>query len=583
MLKTLLKEVKEYKRASVVTPVFMILEVLMETLIPFLMASIIDEGVNAGNMQHIYKVGGIMVVAAAVGLFAGLAGGRFGAKASAGFAKNLREAMFNHIQSFSFANIDHFSTAGLVTRMTTDVTNVQNAYMMTLRMFTRAPASMICAMVMAFAINARLASIYLVAVIILGTILFFIIRHATAYFRQAFPKYDDLNASVQENVSAIRVVKAYVREEQETSKFQKASENIYRIFVKAERNVIFNAPLMMTTVYTCIILISWLGAKMITSSTLTTGELMSLLAYCMNILSSLMMLSMVFVMISMSMASMRRISEVLEETPTMTNPDEPIMEVPDGRIDFNHVDFVYKAGSAEDTLKDIDIHIKSGETVGVIGGTGCGKSTFVNLISRLYDVKPDGGSVCVGGHDVRDYDMEVIRNEVAVVLQKNVLFSGTILDNLRWGKEDATEEECREVCELACADEFIDRMPDGYNTWIEQGGSNVSGGQKQRLCIARALLKSPKVLILDDSTSAVDTATDAKIRQAFATKIPNTTKIIISQRISSVQDADRIIVLDNGMVSGFDTHENLLKNNTIYKEIYDVQMSGGGDFDEKMN
>lgn len=583
MLKTLLKEVKEYKRASVVTPVFMILEVLMETLIPFLMASIIDEGVNAGNMQHIYKVGGIMVVSAAVGLFAGLAGGRFGAKASAGFAKNLREAMFNHIQSFSFANIDHFSTAGLVTRMTTDVTNVQNAYMMTLRMFTRAPASMICAMVMAFAINARLASIYLVAVIILGTILFFIIRHATAYFRQAFPKYDDLNASVQENVSAIRVVKAYVREEQETSKFQKASENIYRIFVKAERNVIFNAPLMMTTVYTCIILISWLGAKMIISSTLTTGELMSLLAYCMNILSSLMMLSMVFVMISMSMASMRRISEVLEDTPTMTNPDEPIMEVPDGRIDFNHVDFVYKAGSAEDTLKDIDIHIKSGETVGVIGGTGCGKSTFVNLISRLYDVKPDGGSVCVGGHDVRDYDMEVIRNEVAVVLQKNVLFSGTILDNLRWGKADATENECREVCELACADEFIDRMPDGYNTWIEQGGSNVSGGQKQRLCIARALLKSPKVLILDDSTSAVDTATDAKIRQAFATKIPNTTKIIISQRISSVQDADRIIVLDNGMVSGFDTHENLLKNNTIYKEIYDVQMSGGGDFDEKMN
>lgn len=583
MLKTLLKEVKEYKRASIVTPVFMIVEVLMETLIPFLMASIIDEGVNAGNMQYIYKVGGIMVVAAAVGLFAGLAGGRFGAKASAGFAKNLREAMFNHIQSFSFANIDHFSTAGLVTRMTTDVTNVQNAYMMTLRMFTRAPASMICAMVMAFAINARLASIYLVAVIILGTILFFIIRHATAYFQQAFPKYDDLNASVQENVSAIRVVKAYVREEQETSKFQKASENIYRIFVKAERNVIFNAPLMMTTVYTCIILISWLGAKMIISSTLTTGELMSLLAYCMNILSSLMMLSMVFVMISMSMASMRRISEVLEEAPTMTNPEEPIMEVPDGRIDFNHVDFVYKAGSAEDTLKDIDIHIKSGETVGVIGGTGCGKSTFVNLISRLYDVKPDGGSVCVGGHDVRDYDMEVIRNEVAVVLQKNVLFSGTILDNLRWGKADATEDECREVCGLACADEFIDRMPDGYNTWIEQGGSNVSGGQKQRLCIARALLKSPKVLILDDSTSAVDTATDAKIRQAFANKIPNTTKIIISQRISSVQDADRIIVLDNGMVSGFDTHENLLKNNTIYKEIYDVQMSGGGDFDEKMS
>ena len=583
MIRTLLKEVKEYKAASIATPIFMILEVLFETLIPFLMASIIDKGVNTGDIHHIYKVGGIMIVAAFLGLLAGMAGGRYGAKASTGFAKNLRNAMFDRIQTYSFANIDHFSTAGLVTRLTTDVTNVQNAYQMMLRMMMRAPASMVCAMVMALAINARLASIYLVAVLILGIILFFIIRHATAYFQQAFPKYDALNESVQENVSAIRVVKAYVREEEETSKFKRASKNIYDIFVKAEKNVIWNAPIMMFTVYTCIILISWFGAKMIVVDSLTTGELMSLLAYCMNILMSLMMLSMVFVMISMSMASMRRISEVLEETPTMTNPDEPIMEVPDGRIDFNHVDFVYKAGSAEDTLKDIDIHIKSGETVGVIGGTGCGKSTFVNLISRLYDVKPDGGSVCVGGHDVRDYDMEVIRNEVAVVLQKNVLFSGTILDNLRWGKADATENECREVCELACADEFIDRMPDGYNTWIEQGGSNVSGGQKQRLCIARALLKSPKVLILDDSTSAVDTATDAKIRQAFATKIPNTTKIIISQRISSVQDADRIIVLDNGMVSGFDTHENLLKNNTIYKEIYDVQMSGGGDFDEKMN
>ena len=583
MIRTLLKEVKEYKAASIATPIFMILEVLFETLIPFLMASIIDKGVNTGDIHHIYKVGGIMIVAAFLGLLAGMAGGRYGAKASTGFAKNLRNAMFDRIQTYSFANIDHFSTAGLVTRLTTDVTNVQNAYQMMLRMMMRAPASMVCAMVMAFAINARMASIYLVAVLILGIILFFIIRHATAYFQQAFPKYDALNESVQENVSAIRVVKAYVREEEETSKFKRASKNIYDIFVKAEKNVIWNAPIMMFTVYTCIILISWFGAKMIVVDSLTTGELMSLLTYCMNILMSLMMLSMVFVMISMSMASMRRISEVLEETPTMTNPDEPIMEVPDGRIDFNHVDFVYKAGSAEDTLKDIDIHIKSGETVGVIGGTGCGKSTFVNLISRLYDVKPDGGSVCVGGHDVRDYDMEVIRNEVAVVLQKNVLFSGTILDNLRWGKADATENECREVCELACADEFIDRMPDGYNTWIEQGGSNVSGGQKQRLCIARALLKSPKVLILDDSTSAVDTATDAKIRQAFATKIPNTTKIIISQRISSVQDADRIIVLDNGMVSGFDTHENLLKNNTIYKEIYDVQMSGGGDFDEKMN
>ena len=548
MLKTLLKEVKEYKRVSIVTPVFMIVEVLMETLIPFLMASIIDEGVNAGNMQHIYKVGGIMVVAAAVGLFAGLAGGRFGAKASAGFAKNLREAMFNHIQSFSFANIDHFSTAGLVTRMTTDVTNVQNAYMMTLRMFTRAPASMICAMVMAFAINARLASIYLVAVIILGTILFFIIRHATAYFRQAFPKYDDLNASVQENVSAIRVVKAYVREEQETSKFQKASENIYRIFVKAERNVIFNAPLMMTTVYTCIILISWLGAKMIISSTLTTGELMSLLAYCMNILSSLMMLSMVFVMISMSTASMQRISEVLKD-------------------------------SKEPVLTDINLKIRSGETIGIIGGTGSAKTSLVNLVSRLYDVTK--GEVLVGGRNVREYDMESLRNQVAVVLQKNVLFSGTILENLRWGNKNATDEECIEACKLACADEFIERFPKKYETYIEQGGTNVSGGQKQRLCIARAILKKPKILILDDSTSAVDTATDAKIRRAFRKEVPDTTKLIIAQRVSSVQDADRIIVMDEGRINGFGTHEELLETNEIYREVYESQTQGGGDFDEK--
>ena len=580
MLKTLLKEVKEYKRASVVTPVFMILEVLMETLIPFLMASIIDEGVNAGNMQHIYKVGGIMVVSAAVGLFAGLAGGRFGAKASAGFAKNLREAMFNHIQSFSFANIDHFSTAGLVTRMTTDVTNVQNAYMMTLRMFTRAPASMICAMVMAFAINARLASIYLVAVIILGTILFFIIRHATAYFRQAFPKYDDLNASVQENVSAIRVVKAYVREEQETSKFQKASENIYRIFVKAERNVIFNAPLMMTTVYTCILLISWLGAKMIVTSTFTTGELMSMLTYCMNILGSLMMLSMVFVMITMSVANANRVAEVLNEKATIVNPENPVMEVPNGDIDFDHVNFAYKKDAEEFVLEDIDLHIKRGETIGVLGGTGSAKSTLVNLISRLYDVTE--GKVRVGDIDVRDYDLEVIRNQVSVVLQNNVLFSGTIYENLRWGSENATDEECQKACKLACADEFIERFPDGYDTYIEQGGSNVSGGQRQRLCIARALLKQPKVLILDDSTSAVDTATDAKIRKAFREEIPGTTKLIIAQRISSVQDADRIVVMDNGRIDGIGTHEELLESNAIYRDVYESQTGGGsGDFDEK--
>ena len=578
MLKTLLKEVKEYKRASVVTPVFMILEVLMETLIPFLMASIIDEGVNAGNMQHIYKVGGIMVVSAAVGLFAGLAGGRFGAKASAGFAKNLREAMFNHIQSFSFANIDHFSTAGLVTRMTTDVTNVQNAYMMTLRMFTRAPASMICAMVMAFAINARLASIYLVAVIILGTILFFIIRHATAYFRQAFPKYDDLNASVQENVSAIRVVKAYVREEQETSKFQKASENIYKMFVKAEGVIVFNNPVMMAAVYTCIILISWIGAKMIVVNSLTTGELMSLLTYCMNIMMNLMMLSMVFVMITMSIASAERICEVLNEKSDITNPEKPDYEVTDGSIRFDHVTFRYNKTSDTPVLDDINLSIASGETIGIIGGTGSSKSSLVNLISRLYDVSE--GAVYVGGKDVRSYDLDTLRNEVSVVLQNNVLFSGSIYDNLRWGNPDATDEQCRHACDLACASEFINRFPDGYNTHIEQGGSNVSGGQKQRLCIARALLKNPKILILDDSTSAVDTATDAKIRKAFAEEIPNTTKLIIAQRISSVMNADRIIVLNNGVVDGFGSHEELMETNAIYREVYESQTQGSGDIDD---
>ena len=566
MIRTLLSEVKEYKRASIVTPLFMLLEVLMETLIPFLMASIIDDGVNAGDIGHIYRVGGLMVAAAAVGLFAGMAGGRYGAKASAGFAKNLRESMFNHIQTFSFANIDKFSTAGLVTRLTTDVTNLQNAYQMILRMFTRAPASMICAMVMAFNINARLSSIYLAAVIILGVILFFIIRHATGFFQQAFPKYDELNASVQENVSAVRVVKAYVREEQETSKFQRASQNIYNIFVKAECNVIVNAPLMMFTVYTCIILISWLGAKMIVSSALTTGELMSLLAYCMNILMSLMMLSMVFVMISMSMASIRRISEVLHETSDLDNPAEPVYEVKDGSITFRHVDFAYKKDSAEPVLKDINLEIRSGETIGIIGGTGSAKTSLVNLVSRLYDVTD--GEVLVGGRNVKEYDMESLRNQVSVVLQNNVLFSGSILENLRWGDPDASDEECEAACRLACADEFIQRFPDGYHTHIEQGGSNVSGGQKQRLCIARALLKKPKILILDDSTSAVDTATDGKIRRAFREEIPDTTKLIIAQRISSVQDADRIIVMEEGRIDGFGTHEELLAQNEIYREVF---------------
>ncbi|MDO4473970.1 MAG: ABC transporter ATP-binding protein [Eubacteriales bacterium] len=578
MFRVILKEVKEYKRASIVTPVFMILEVLMEMVIPFLMASIIDEGVNKGNIEHIYRVGVIMVAAALFGLLAGLAGGRYGAKASAGLAKNLRETIFNKIQTFSFANIDKFSTAGLVTRLTTDITNIQNAYQMVLRMSMRAPASIICAMAMAFFINVKLATIYLVSVLLLGGILFFLISKVTRYFQMAFPKYDELNASVQENVSAIRVVKAYVREDEETGKFRRASENIYKIFVKAENIISLNAPIMQTTVYTCILLISWMGAKMIASSALTTGELMSLLAYCMNILMNLMMLSMVFVMLSMSMASIRRISEVLEEESTIHNPEHPIMDVPDGSIEFKEVDFSYNQASAP-ALLAIDLKILSGETIGVIGGTGSAKTTLVNLISRLYDVT--AGEVLVGGHNVKDYDMEVLRNQVSVVLQNNVLFSGTILDNLRWGDSEATPEECRRACELACAHEFIEKFPDGYDTYIEQGGTNVSGGQKQRLCIARALLKKPKILILDDSTSAVDTATDAKIRRAFREEIPNTTKIIIAQRISSIQDADRIIVMEDGCVDGFGTHEELLKSNQIYREVYESQTKGGGDFDEK--
>ena len=579
LIRTIAKEIKEYKWASIATPLFMLLEVLMETLIPYLMASIIDKGVNAGDIGHIYRIGGLMIVAAAIGLLAGMAGGRFGAKASAGLAKNLRESMFGHIQTFSFANIDKFSTAGLVTRLTTDISNIQNAYQMVLRMMMRAPSSMICALIMAFAINRRLASIYLIAVVFLGIILFFIIRHATRYFQMAFPKYDELNASVQENVSAIRVVKAYVREEHETSRFQKASENIYRIFMKAEHNVIVNAPLMQFTVYTCIILISWTGAKMIVSNELTTGELMSLLTYCMNILMSLMMLSMVFVMISMSTASMERVCEVLNETSDLANPVNPVHEVADGSISFSHVNFSYKKDSAEPVLKDITLDIRSGETVGIIGATGSAKSSLVSLISRLYDVT--AGEVRVGGRNVKDYDMASLRNQVSVVLQNNVLFSGSIYDNLRWGDPNASDEECQRACRLACADDFIRSFPDGYNTHIEQGGNNVSGGQKQRLCIARALLKKPKILILDDSTSAVDTATDANIRRAFRNEIPNTTKLIIAQRISSVQDADRILVLDEGRINGFGTHEELLASNEIYREVYESQTKGGGDFDER--
>ncbi len=578
MLKTLAAQIKEYKADSIRTPVYMILEVLMETAIPLMMASIVDNGVEQGDIQHIYQMGFFMVIAAAFGLFAGIMGGKYGARASAGFAKNLRNAMYENIQTFSFSNIDKFSTAGLVTRMTTDVTNIQNAYQMILRMCMRAPASLICALIMAFVINAKIASIYLLAVIFLGGILFLIARRAMKYFDQVFRKYDDLNASVQENVTGIRVVKSFVRENYEIGRFHKASRNVYRMFVNAESIVAWNAPVMQFTVYTCILGISYLGAKMVVADSLTTGELMSLLTYCMNILMSLMMLSMVFVMITLSMASAERIAEVLQEQADLVNPGKPDFEVPDGSIAFEHVSFGYHKDHAQPVLSDINLKIRAGETIGIIGGTGSSKTSLVNLISRLYDVTE--GCVKVGGKDVRNYDMETLRNEVSVVLQKNVLFSGTILENLRWGDKHASEEECMRACRLACADEFIQKMPDGYHTYIEQGGTNVSGGQKQRLCIARALLKKPKILILDDSTSAVDTATDAKIRKAFAEEIPNTTKLIIAQRISSIQSADRIIVMENGRVDGFGTHEELMKTNEIYRDVYESQMSGSGDFDE---
>ena len=578
MLKTLGAQIKEFKKDSVLTPVFMIGEVIMETIIPLLMASIIDNGVTAGNMKHIYLIGILMVGTALLSLTFGILGGQFGSRASAGFARNLRKSMYENIQTFSFSNIDRFSTSGLVTRLTTDVTNIQNAYQMILRMCMRAPATLICAMFMSFMISPRLASVYLVAVVLLACVLGLIVSQATKHFSQAFPKYDALNESVQENVSAIRVVKAYVREDYEVEKFKTASNNIYRIFCKAEGIVIWNNPVMNFTVYTCILAISWMGAHMIVQDSLTTGQLMNMLTYCMNILMSLMMLSMIFVMITMSMASAKRICEVLEEQPELHNPGEPVGQVKDGSIRFEHVSFSYKKDARDPVLKDIDLEIESGQTIGIIGGTGSAKSSLVNLVSRLYDVTE--GKLLVGGVDVRDYDMEILRNQVAVVLQNNVLFSGTILENLRWGDRDATEEECRQACEMACADEFIQKMQEGYNTYIEQGGTNVSGGQKQRLCIARALLKKPKILILDDSTSAVDTATDAKIRKAFAQAIPGTTKLIIAQRISSVEHADKIIVMNDGEINGFASHEELLKTNEIYREVYDAQMSGSGDFDE---
>ncbi len=577
-MRKVLQQLKQYKRNAFLCIGMTALEVIMEILMPFVTAIIIDQGLEAANLPVVYRYGILIVAMAVLSLIFGALAGKNAASASAGLAANLREAIYANIQTFSFSNIDKFSVPGLVTRMTTDITNVQNAFMMIIRVAVRAPLNLIFSFAMCLYINVQLSWMFLIAVAFLVIVIGVIMVVTLRIFNRVFKKYDDLNASVQENVTAIRVVKAFVREDYEDKKFSKASNTLYKMFVKAEGLLAFNNPAMMVAVYFCIISVSWFGAQFIVGGTLSTGDLTSLFSYIMALLMSLMMLSMVVVMISMSLASIRRISEVLSETPDLKDPEHPVMEVKDGQIDFNHVNFSYKHGSGKNALSDIDLHIHSGETIGVIGGTGSGKSSLVNLICRLYDV--DDGSVCVGGVDVRQYDTEVLRNQVSVVLQKNTLFSGSILQNLRWGNPDATEEDCIEACKAACADEFIDRMPEGYRTRIERGGNNVSGGQKQRLCIARALLKKPKVLILDDSTSAVDTATDAKIRRAFAEKIPGTTKIIIAQRISSVESADRILVLDDGKIDAFDTHENLLKNNAIYQEIYTSQKEGGGDFDQ---
>lgn len=572
MLKTLASQIKEFKKVSLVTPVFVILEVVMDICIPLMMASIIDDGVSKNNIRHVVITGLIMIALALFSLLFGVLAGKTAARASSGFARNLRMAMYKNIQDFSFSNIDKFSTAGLVTRMTTDVTNVQNAYQMILRLCFRAPFMLIFAMIMAFSINARLSTIFLGAIIVLGSVLVYVVSHTFPLFNQVFKKYDALNASVQENINAIRVVKAYVREDHEISKFQKASFNVYAMFIDAEKILVLNMPVMQFVVYACIILLSWLGAQMIVVGNLTTGELMSLFSYVMNILMSLMMISMVFVMLTLSKASADRIAEVINEKSDLNNGENPVYDITDGSVDFNHVSFSYKKESDNYVLRDIDCHIKSGETIGIIGGTGSAKSTLVSLIPRLYDVSK--GSVFVGNRDVREYDIETLRNNVAMVLQKNVLFSGTIKENLRWGDIDASDEEIERVCRLAQADEFIRKFPDKYDTYIEQGGSNVSGGQKQRLCIARALLKKPKILILDDSTSAVDTRTDSLIRKAFREEIPDTTKFIIAQRISSVQDADRILVLDEGAVVDFGTHDQLLTRCDIYRDVYESQMKG---------
>ena len=574
------KEIRQYKKDALLSPMYTTFCVVLEILIPYLTASIIDKGIAVGDMAHVAKIGSLMAVMAILAMFFGIRAGVHSARASTGLAANLREAMFGSIQDYSFSNIDKFSTAGLVTRLTTDVTNIQNAFQMLLMICTRSPVTLIVALFMAFSINAKLSLVFLVAIAFLGVMIVILIPKAMKYFKQMFRKYDAVNGVVKENVGAIRVVKAFVREQYEDDKFAGAADDLFKNSISAERIISFSMPGMQLTVYACILLISWFGAKMFVNQTgLTTGELTSLLSYVMNILMSQMMRSMVFVMVTQSAAAAQRIEEVLEEQPDIASPENALKTVKDGSIDFNHVTFAYQQRSGKPVLSDVDLHIKAGETVGIMGGTGSSKSSLVNLISRLYDVT--AGEVRVGGEDVRKYDVESLRDAVSVVLQNNVLFSGTIYDNLRWGDKNATDEQCREACRLACADEFIERFPEKYDTRIERGGTNVSGGQKQRLCIARALLKKPKVLILDDSTSAVDTATDAKIREAMRTHIPGTTKIIIAQRISSIQDADRVLVLDNGCVNAFDTPENLLKTNAIYQEVYNSQIgSGGGDFDE---